>query len=123
MEIIEATPFTARLSGYLSEDHYRRFQAALIEDPQAGDVIPGSGGFRKIRWPDPRRGKGKRGGLRVIYYYFEEDEQLWLLTLYDKDEAADLSKEQRAALQKAIVLEKAARKARKERKLGKSRRR
>jgi hypothetical protein len=47
-------------------------------------VIPGTGGFRKLRWTDPRRGKGRRGGLRVIYYYFPGEQQIWLITLYDR---------------------------------------
>jgi hypothetical protein len=53
--------------------------------------MPGTGGFRKLRWADPRRGKGRKGGLRVIYlYYFPGDQQIWLMTLYDKAEASDL---------------------------------
>jgi hypothetical protein len=55
------------------------------------EVIQGTGGFRKVRWADPRRGQGRRGGLRVIYYYFEQDMQIWFLTMYGKDEAADLT--------------------------------
>ncbi len=60
-----------------------------LEDPKRGDVIPGTGGFRKLRWEDRRRGKGKRGRLRVIYYYLEDSAQIWMFTLYDKDQAAD----------------------------------
>jgi mRNA-degrading endonuclease RelE of RelBE toxin-antitoxin system len=112
MEFIEATAFTRQLRNYLSEDEYRGLQDALAENPAAGDVMPGTGGFRKMRWADERRGKGKRGGLRVIYFHFEEDDQIWLLTLYGKDEAADLSNPQKKALQAAIMSEKAARRAR-----------
>ena len=50
--------------------------------------MPGTGGFRKMRWADPRRGKGRRGGLRIIYYDFPRDHQIWLMTLFDKSEAA-----------------------------------
>lgn len=110
MEFIEASPFTRHLKNYLQDDEYRSLQDALAENPEAGDLIQGTGGFRKLRWLDERRGKGKRGGLRVIYFYFEEDEQIWLLTLYDKSEAADLSKEEKRALHAAITAEKAARK-------------
>ncbi len=53
--------------------------------------MPGTGGFRKIRWEDSRRGNGKRGGLRVIYYYLTTDQQIWFFTLYDKNEATDFS--------------------------------
>ncbi len=78
----------------------------MILNPEAGDVIQGTGGFRKLRWLDQRRGKGKRGGLRVIYYVFPEDEQIWLMTLYDKSEAGDLSPSQKKALKEAIEDEK-----------------
>ena len=111
MELIEATAFTRSLPKYLQDDEYRELQHLLAESPQLGDVIPGTGGFRKVRWVDERRGKGKRGGLRIIYFYFEQDEQIWLLTVYGKDEAADLSREQKRALHAAITAEKAARKA------------
>ena len=63
------------------------------------------GGFRKLRWADPRRGKGRRGGLRVIYYYFPDAQQIWLMTLYGKDEAADLRPEEKRALKAAIEAE------------------
>src|ERR1039457_7495513 len=55
------------------------------------NLMPGTGGFRKMRWADARRGKGRRGGLRIIYCYFPSDPQIWLMTLYDKSEAADLT--------------------------------
>lgn len=87
MEFIEATAFTRQLLHYLQDDEYRSLQDALAENPQLGEVIQGTGGFRKMRWADQRRGKGKRGGLRVVYFYFEEDEQIWMLTVYGKDEA------------------------------------
>ena len=54
---------------YLDDDEYRGLQGFLAGKPAAGDVMAGTGGFRKLRWGDPRRGKGKRGGLRVIYYH------------------------------------------------------
>ena len=71
--------------------------------------MAGSGGFRKLRWQDPRRGKGKRGGLRVVYYYLTADRQIWLFTIYDNDELADLSAHEKRALKKAIQAELAAR--------------
>ena len=94
MVLIEAPIFTLRLGQYLEDEEYRLLQLHLVADPQAGDVMPETGGFRKLRWADPRRGKGKRGGLRVVYYHFPADEQLWLLAIYDKDEAADLTRAQ-----------------------------
>ena len=80
-------------------------QLVLLENPQMGDVMPGTGGFRKMRWQDPRRGKGKRGGLRVIYYYLIADHQIWFFTLYDKDEATDLSNDEKKLLKQAIQKE------------------
>lgn len=73
-----------------------------MENPQLGDVMPGTGGFRKLRWQDSRRGKGKRGGLRIIYYYLTADNQIWFFTLYDKDEADDLTAGQKRLLKQAI---------------------
>jgi len=87
-------------------------QQSLARNPEEGDLIPGAGGIRKLRWKDPRRKKGKRGGLRVIYYCFLSDEEIWLLTLYDKDEAADLTKNEKDQLRRALEAERAARKQR-----------
>lgn len=109
MEFVEAPPFTRRLSEYLNEDAYRELQARLSENPEAGDLMPGTGGFRKVRWADARRGKGRRGGLRIIYYHFPSDHQIWLMTLYGKDEASDLTAQQKKALRAAIEEELAGR--------------
>ena len=111
MEFVEAPPFTRHLSQYLDEDSYRELQARLAADPELGDLIPGTGGFRKMRWADARRGKGRRGGLRIIYFYFPSDHQIWLMTLYSKDEAADLTAQQKKALKSSIEMELAARAA------------
>lgn len=73
MEFIESPVFSRHYREYLTEDAYRNLQAALGANPEAGDVMPGTGGFRKVRWADPKRGKGRRGGLRIIYYYFSSD--------------------------------------------------
>lgn len=109
MEFIEAPAFSHYLSRYLEDEDYRTLQARLAGDPVAGDVMPGTGGFRKLRWRDRRRGKGSRGGLRVIYFYFESEQQIWLMTLFDKDEASDLSASQKRALKLAIAAESKAR--------------
>lgn len=113
MEFIEAPAFTKHLTDYLSDDDFKEFQVMLRLNPEAGDVIQGTGGFRKIRWTDRRRGKGKRGGLRIIYYYFRTEEQIWLLTLYGKNEAEDLTAGQKRMLKTAIEEEKQARSAKK----------
>jgi hypothetical protein len=76
LEFVEAPVFTRLLAGYLTDDEYRELQLHLARDPAAGDVIQGSGGLRKVRWADRRRGQGKRGGLRVIYYHFAEEMQI-----------------------------------------------
>ena len=105
MEFIEAPAFTRYLSEYLSDDEYRRLQLLLTVDPERGDLMPGTGGFRKLRWADPERGKGRRGGLRIIYYFFSTDQQIWLMTLYDKNEAADLTLKEKKMLKNAIETE------------------
>ncbi|MGI8783638.1 MAG: toxin [Acidobacteriota bacterium] len=89
----------------MTDDRYRELQEHLSRDPEAGDMIPGTGGFRKLRWADARRGKGKRGGLRVIYYYLISDAQIWLMTLYDKETATDLSAAEERVLKAAIEKE------------------
>ncbi len=111
MEFVEAPAFTRHLSEYLDEDQYRALQNEMALRPELGTLVPGTGGFRKLRWSDARRGKGRRGGLRIIYYYFASNRQIWLMTLYDKDEAADLTPKQKSALKHAIEAELRARKA------------
>jgi len=112
MEFIEAPAFTRHLSKYLDDDEYRTLQAELAANPELGDVMPGTGGFRKMRWSDARRGKGRRGGLRIIYYHFRSDCEIWLMTAYDKDEASDLTVKEKKALRTAIESELEARAAR-----------
>jgi mRNA-degrading endonuclease RelE of RelBE toxin-antitoxin system len=105
MEFIEAPTFTRRVLDYLDGDEYQSLQNSLVENPDLGDLMPGTGGFRKIRWADARRGKGRRGGLRIIYYYFLTDQQIWLMTLYDKDEASDLTPAQKKMVRAALDAE------------------
>jgi hypothetical protein len=111
MEFIEAPAFTRRLPEYLNDEDYRELQASLGANPGLGDLMPGTGGFRKIRWADARRGKGRRGGLRIIYCHFPSDRQIWLMTLYAKDEASDLTAKEKKALKSAIERELEARAA------------
>lgn len=85
---IEAPLFSRLLGEYLSDDEYAALQWALTQRPEAGAVIPGSGGIRKLRWAGS--GRGKRGGLRVIYYWKTRAGEIWLLTLYAKNEAEDI---------------------------------
>lgn len=70
---LETSTFTATVGDYLTDDEYRQLQDEMPANPQAGDVMPRTGGFRKLRWMDSRRSTGKRGGLRVIYYWLLSD--------------------------------------------------
>lgn len=88
MEFIEAPSFTRRLPDYLNDDEYAALQWALALRPEAGAVIPGSGGIRKLRWAGS--GRGKRGGLRVIYYWKNRTGEIWLLSVYAKNEMQDI---------------------------------
>ena len=77
--------FTRLVQDYLSDEEYRKLQETLIEDPEAGSVIRGSGGIRKLRWAAP--GRGKRGGYRIIYYLPAARGVIWMLTIYPKNVA------------------------------------
>lgn len=80
---VETKLFTKLVQEYLSDDEYSALQQSLIANPEAGDIIPGSGGVRKVRWSVA--GRGKRGGIRVIYYLRSRQGQIWMLTLYAKN--------------------------------------
>jgi len=96
---IESTGFTSVVKDYFaSDDVYAEFQAELAGQPDGGAVIPGASPLRKIRWGDRRRGMGKRGGLRVIYLHLPELAALYLLDVYGKDEADDLTARERKEL-------------------------
>ncbi len=89
MIFIESTIFTKLLPKYLNDDEYRALQWHLLIHPAAGDIVRGSGGVRKVRWAP--KGKGKRGGIRIMYYWKELANEIWLLTLYSKSERATIS--------------------------------
>ncbi|MGH9905132.1 MAG: toxin [Pyrinomonadaceae bacterium] len=109
---VELPAFERHRTHYLDDDAFRKLQGLLMLNPEAGDAIPGTGGLRKLRFPDERRRKGKRGGLRVIYYWWDTGSQFWLFTVYDKDETADLTPLQRKALKDMIKKELDARRKR-----------
>ena len=93
---IESSIFEKFRDTYISEEEFRLFQADLMANPKQGDVIQGTGGLRKIRVAG--KDKGKRGGSRVIYYYFDEKRRFYLLTIYGKNEMSDLNAEQKKQL-------------------------
>jgi mRNA-degrading endonuclease RelE of RelBE toxin-antitoxin system len=88
---IETRLFTRLVADYLSEGAYTDLQTALATDPERGPVVPRSGGVRKLRWG--QAGRGKRGGVRVIYYVKRQDGVIWMLTIYAKSEAATIAPE------------------------------
>jgi len=79
MIFVEMSKFTSLLDAYLNDDEYRALQNYMLENPKAGVILRGSGGIRKLRWA--ARGKGKSGGVRIIYYWAKQAEHIYLLTL------------------------------------------
>lgn len=95
---IETSEFTEWVHDYLPDDLYSALQQELMADPGKGDVIKGCGGLRKIRISDPKRGKGKRGGARIVYLYVPESRWFYMLDIYGKDEKDDLSNDEKRLL-------------------------
>ena len=106
---VELPAFERFRPDYLSDEAFAVLQLALMARPDSGDVMPGTGGLRKLRFADARRRKGTRGGLRIVYFHWLAGQQFWLFTLYDKDEASDLTAIQRRAFKKALEAELGAR--------------
>ena len=92
MLIVETSIFTRQVQNLLPDDTYRELQIALVKRPDMGTIIVGSGGLRKIRWTAP--GRGKRGGVRVIYYWAVTQDRLLMLLIYPKSEQDNLTREQ-----------------------------
>ncbi|MCA9444277.1 MAG: type II toxin-antitoxin system RelE/ParE family toxin [Candidatus Omnitrophica bacterium] len=103
MEVVETSVFTRSIESLLDEDEYRALQTHLVENPESGSIIPGSGGIRKLRWG--LKGKGKRGGGRVVYFWAVRRDRILMLYAFAKNEREDLSKEQLSLLKKAVEAE------------------
>ena len=100
MVIIETPIFTRRNQTILSDEEYRLLQVHLVNKPDSGKVIRGSGGLRKLRWS--AGGHGRRGGIRIIYYWFVSQDTLLLLFAYPKSEQDDLTPEQLRQLKRVV---------------------
>ena len=100
MRFVETPIFTKEVRDLLDDDDYRALQLALIFRPEQGAVIPGSGGLRKLRWGG--KGKGKRGGLRIIYYRAKEEDTFYMLFAYPKSEQEDLTPAQLRVLGRLV---------------------
>ena len=100
MVIVETTVFTKLIKALMSDDEYRELQIALVSRPNLGDLIPGGGGLRKVRWSLP--GQGKRGGVRIIYFWVVDDEHIRMLYVYPKGSQENLTQRQLKQL-KVIV--------------------
>ncbi len=100
--LIELPNFSKYREDYLDDYEYGKLQELLVNNPTSGDVIQGTGGLRKLRYGDSNRGKGKRGGLRIIYYWWVNEYQIFLFTIYNKNELSDLSHDQKKKLKELL---------------------
>ena len=100
MIIIETSIFSRQVQALLSDEEYRQLQLALILQPDMGAIIPGSGGLRKARWS--LAGRGKRSGVRTIYYWAVSENQMLMLLMYAKNEQDNLTREQLKVLRRII---------------------
>ena len=100
MVIIETAIFTRHIRDLMSDVEYSILQEALVFRPDMGVLIQGAGGLRKVRWK--LEGKGKSGGVRIIYYWKTEDDQIYMLFVYPKSEQENLTSEQKKALKQIV---------------------
>lgn len=100
VRFVETPVFTTEIERQLPPDEYRALQHALMLRPESGSLIPGGGGLRKLRWLAP--GRGKRGGSRVIYYWYRPEELIYLLYFYRKSEQDDLTSQQLKTLKHLV---------------------
>ena len=100
MIFIETKLFTKQVSSYLEDEEYEELQSFLMENPDSGVLIRGTGGLRKLRWAI--RNKGKRSGIRIIYYWHTMKYQIYFMTLYAKNEMSGLSAEEKKTLKNLL---------------------
>tara|TARA_R110001599_G_scaffold26935_24_gene95142 strand:- start:8937 stop:9254 length:318 start_codon:yes stop_codon:yes gene_type:complete len=100
MVIVETPIFTKLISQIMSDDEYKELQEALVIKPDLGVVIKNSGGLRKVRWSVD--GRGKRGGVRIIYYWMTENEQLYMMYIFPKNTQENLTDAQTKALRQIV---------------------
>jgi len=100
MIFVETPVFTRQITALADDETYSELQQELVRDTEAGDIIKGAGGIRKIRIA--AKGHGKRGGARVIYYYFVSESRLGMLLAYPKNERDDLTAAQKKTLVRII---------------------
>ncbi len=100
MLFIETPTFTKLVKDLMPDDEYRKIQLALVLRPEAGKIIPGSGGLRKIRWKSG--GSGKRGGLRLIYFWDVPEDRIYMLLIYKKSKQKDLNPNQLKILRNLV---------------------
>ncbi len=103
MQFIETSIFTRQVTALLSDDEYSQLQIALSAHPGMGATIPHSGGLRKVRWP--MMGRGKRGGVRAIYYWVVAEDQILMLFMYPKNKRDDLTPQQLRVLREIVEKE------------------
>jgi len=102
MLFLETPIFTRAVTRLLSDYEYLKLQGALVGRPTLGVVIPRTGGVRKARWGQEGRGKGKRGGVRVIYFWYERRSTFYMLAVFSKDEQEDLTRNQERILRQLV---------------------
>jgi mRNA-degrading endonuclease RelE of RelBE toxin-antitoxin system len=100
VRFVETSVFTRRITEVLSDDNYRMLQQALLRRPEQGNLIEGSNGLRKVRWKE--EGRGKRGSLRIIYYWHAGREMFLMLYMYRKNEQEDLTARQKESLARVV---------------------
>jgi mRNA-degrading endonuclease RelE of RelBE toxin-antitoxin system len=102
MQFLETSVFTKQITDLISDEEYQRLQRDLLINPLAGKLIKNTGGLRKLRWGIESKGRGKRGGIRIIYYYIASQSKVFMLVAYEKGKKDDLTQKERAVLRKLV---------------------